>query len=134
MVNHESSEGFIGMVKINVDGTLQTFMGAPSNTVDESYESAACKTLYEFQSGPLVERGITSPSPPTLPPHPLFTNPRNHVSCPLIPTAVMKNLAHKRAVKNRIVEKEGGHTLLTAQQVNLIGGKPKTVETSGESV
>ena len=120
-------DGFMGMVKINVDGTLQTFMGAPSRTVEDSYESAACKTLYEFQSGPLVERGMKSPSPPTLPPHPLFANQRPTHS--FVPSAVMKNLAHQKVLKNRIVEKEGGQTLLTAQQASLFASK-KSDDTS----
>ena len=131
MTHKESNvDRFIGMVKINVDGTLQTFLGAPSITVEDSYESAACKTLYEFQPGPLVERGLKSPSPPVLPPHPLFAIPRPpHYG--FIPSAVMKNLAHQKVIKNRIVEKEGGQTLLTAQQATLFANKPESDETSG---
>ena len=133
-MNHKESnvDSFIGMVKINVDGTLQTFMGAPSRTLEDSYESAACKTLYELQPGPLVERGMKSPSPPILPPHPLFAIPRPPHSC-FIPSAVIKNLAHQKAIKNRIVEKESGQTLLTAQQATQFASKPESDETHGDN-
>ena len=116
--------GFVGVVKINVDGTLLSFVGVPANTTDEAYESAACKALYEFQSGPLFERGLKSPSPPTLQPHPIFSQTLSAIpSIGLIPATVMKSRAQLK-VKNKIIEKNSGQTLLTAQQATLFASKP----------